>query len=399
MSTELVKRENVEMIVKNAPLSYQENQASHDKCLAFGRQILNDIQKAGSMTDELDQRAAEFIERSKKTVKKMNEKRAPVTKLFDEIRTVFTNLENDVDPTKLSTIPGQLQKLRNEYAKKKREEAERKRREEERRQRIESVRNSYRIAVEEDYRQSFNRFLNQKFNQLIALNNSITLENIDQQMDAIKHFPVTLPENWETTVPSGALLPPELDSATTKDIRWKAMNELLPKFKEQFKFDLEDNRDSILATLPSKKKELQAIAHASAEEAAHRKEEIQRRESEEARLREEERRRKEEEEKQQQQVRQQQVDMAGLFSQSAVGSPIYQPKTQVKKKIVIKSALGFLDILNLWWATEGSVLSVEELSKKFKSQITHCEKLANDKSDPRLIQSDHIAYEEDVKAK
>lgn len=399
MSNQLVKRENVEIIVQNAPLSYQENQASHDKCLAFGQQILNDIQRTGGMTDELDQRAAEFIERSKKTVKKMNDKRAPVTKLFDEIRTVFTNLESDVDPTKPSTVPGQLQKYRNDYAKQKREEAERKRREEERRQRIEAARNSYRIAVEEDYRQTFYSFLNQKFNQLIALNNSITLENIDQQMEAIKRFPVTLPPDWETTVPSGALLPPDLDTNTTKEIRWKAMSELLPKFKEQFKFDLEDNRDSILATLPSKKKELQAIVNASVEEAARRKEEIERREAEEARLREEERRRKEEEEKQQQQVRQQQVDMAGLFSQSATASPVYQPKTQVKKKIVIKNALGLLDILNLWWITEGCTLSVDELSKKFKSQITHCEKLANEKSDPRLIQSEHIVYEDEVKAK
>lgn len=399
MSNELVKRENVEMIVQNAPLSYQENQASHDKCLSFGQQILNDIQRVGGMTDELDQRAAEFIERSKKTVKKMNDKRAPVTKLFDEIRTVFTNMENDIDPTKVTTVPGQLQKYRNDYAKQKREEAERKRREEERRQRIETARNSYRIAVEEDYRQSFNRFLNQKFNQLIALNNSITLENIDQQMEAIKRYPTTLPEDWSTTVPSGALLPSDLDVNTTKDIRWQAMNELLPKFREQFCFDLQENRDSILITLPSKKKELQSIAHASAEEAARQKEEMQRREAEEARLREAERRRKEEEEKQQQQVRQQKVEMTGLFSQSATASPIYQPKTQVKKKIVIKSALGFLDILNLWWITEGCTLSVDELSKKFKSQITHCEKLANEKSDPRLIESEHIAYEDEVKAK
>lgn len=91
--------------------------------------------------------------------------------------------------------------------------------------------------------------------------------------------------------------------------------------------------------------------------------------------------------------------MTGLFSKAAISTPFYQPKLQVKKKIVIKSPLGFLDVINLWWTTEGCELTVDELSKKFKSQITHCEKLANDKSNPHFIQSNHISYEDEVKAK
>lgn len=116
MSNELVKQENVEMIVKNAPQSYNENQISHDRCIETGKKLLADIQAAGGMNDELDQRAAEFINRARNTVKKMNDKRSPITKLFDEIRTVFTSMENDVDPTKAESVPGKLQKMRNDYA-------------------------------------------------------------------------------------------------------------------------------------------------------------------------------------------------------------------------------------------------------------------------------------------
>ena len=71
----------------------------------------------------------------------------------------------------------------------------------------------------------------------------------------------------------------------------------------------------------------------------------------------------------------------------------------MKKRIVVNDPRGFLDILNLWWTTEGVTLSVEELAKKFKTQLTLCERLANDKQDPRFIQSAYITYEDEVKAK
>lgn len=399
MSNELVKQENVEMIVKNAPQSYNENQISHDRCIETGKKLLADIHATGGMNDELDQRAAEFINRARNTVKKMNDKRSPVTKLFDEIRTVFTNMESDVDPAKPDSIPGKLQKMRNDFAAKKRAEAEARRREEELRQRVEVAKNRYRLAVEDDYQQSFNRMLNASFNELSMLNNSITLKNFEQQETSIRNFPITLSEDKITLLPSGAMIPAELNANDSLEIRRQVMTKLLPKFREQYRFDIGENRDNILFMLPSKKKELEAISQASAEEARRREEEMKLREAEEARKREEERLRKEEEERNRLKVQQQQTEMTGLFSKAAISTPFYQPKLQVKKKIVIKSPLGFLDVINLWWTTEGCELTVDELSKKFKSQITHCEKLANDKSNPHFIQSNHISYEDEVKAK
>lgn len=394
----LIKQENVEMIVRNAPQSYNENQSSHDNCLNFGKGILIRIQQEG-MTDELDQEVAAFIARARKTVKKMNEKRSPVTKLFDEIRTVFTKMEGDVDPDKSGTLPYQLQQYRNQYAAQKQKEIEARRREEALRQAREKALKSYRIAVEEDYKLSFNRMLNSKLNELTGLNNSITLENFEKQSALIRNFPVVLSEDWITTIPSGALLPPELDAETTRNIRREVMSGLLPRFREQYTFEIETNRDSIEEMLYSKKNELEEIAKAGVEEARRREEEMKQREAEEAKRREEERRRKEEEEKQKALVQQQQNEMAGLFAASQAAAPVYQPKLQVKKKIVISSPLGFLDILNLWWTSEGCNLSIEELSKKFKSQITYCEKLANDKSRQHFIESKYVTYEDDIKAK
>lgn len=398
METAIIKQENVELIVRNAPLSYQENQISHDRCIEYGQTLLNTISR-GQMTDELDQKAADYIERAKKTVKKMNEKRSPVTKLFDEIRTVYTGLENDIDPAKPGSIPAQLQNMRNQYAARKREEAEARRREEERRLQRETALSGYRNSVEADYKQSFSRMLNDKYNELTAINAGITLDNFPEREAKIKNFSTDLKEDWSTFLPSGVLVPALLTADECRDIRRSVMSELLPKFREQYTFDIGENKDNILRMLPSKKKELEAIAKSNAEETRLREEELKRREEEEARRREEERRRREEEESRQMQVKQQQQEMQGLFSQAQATTPSYQPKMNVKKRIVINSPLGFLEILSLWWITEGCQLSVEELSKKFKSQITHCEKLANDKKDPHFIQSQYISYEDEVKAK
>lgn len=398
METTIIKQESVELIVRNAPLSYQENQISHDRCIQRGQEIIDAI-NCGQMTDELDQKAAEYIERAKKTVKKMNEKRSPITKLFDEIRTLYTSLENEVDPSKTSSIPAQLQSIRNKYAVKKREEAEARRREEERRIQKETAFSTYRNKVEMDYKQSFTRMLNDKFNELSAISASVTLENYSQQEAKLKDFPTRLSEEWSTFLPSGILQPSLLSTDECLEIRRSVMTELLPQFHEQYMFDIEENRDALLLMLPSKKKELEAISQANAEEAARRAEELKKREEEEARKREEERLKREEEEARQMQVKQQQQEMQGLFSQAQVAAPSYRPKMNIKKRIVINSPLGFLEILNLWWTTEGYQQSMEELGKKFKSQITHCEKLANDKNDPHFIQSEYISYEDEVKAK
>ena len=119
--------DNVAAIVSDAPKHYLKNRTSHDNCLAACGSLLDAIRQTG-MTDELDKKAATYIERTRRTVRAMSDLRSPVTKMFDWIRSEFTTLENDIDPTKAGTIPYQLQQLRNQYAARKREEEEARRR-------------------------------------------------------------------------------------------------------------------------------------------------------------------------------------------------------------------------------------------------------------------------------
>ena len=107
----IIKQENIQTIISVAPQSYRDNKLSREKCEAAGQEILDAIMQSG-MTDELDQRAALYIEKARKTVKKMNERRSPVTKLFDDIRKEFTAMESAIDPAKSNTIPYILQQHR-----------------------------------------------------------------------------------------------------------------------------------------------------------------------------------------------------------------------------------------------------------------------------------------------
>lgn len=399
MSNELILREdNIRLVMQQAPQAWRDNQQSHDRCLASCQTLLDTIEAEG-MNDELDQKAETYIRKSRNTVKKMNEQRSAVTKLFDEIRAVFTTLENDVDPAKKGSIPFRLQEQRNAYAARKQREAEERRRAEQERQRLQLMRDTYRADVEADYRQTFNGHLNQKYNQLAGLMQTVTLDNFDNQAALIESFATELPDDYARLLPSGTRIPAGLDVAEAKAIRQEALDRLIPQFHEQYSFEMSENKAAILAMLPGKRQELEAISKASAEEAAKRAEEMKRREAEEAAKREQERQRREQEEAAKAQAQKQQAEMAGLFDQAKAATPTYQPKTQVRKRIVVTDPRGFLDILNLWWTTEGVTLTVDELAKKFKTQLTLCERLANDKQDPRFIQSAYIQYEDEVKAK
>lgn len=399
MSNELILREdNIRLVMQQAPQAWRDNQQSHDRCLASCQSLLDTIEAEG-MSDELNQKAETYIRKSRNTVKKMNEQRSAVTKLFDEIRTVFTTLENDVDPAKKGSIPYRLQEQRNAYAARKQREAEERRRAEQERQRLQLMRDTYRADVEADYRQTFNSHLNRKYNQLADLMQAVTLENFDEQACQLQAFPTELPDDYASLLPSGTRIPAGLDSNEAKAIRQEVLQMVVPQFREQYSFEIGENKAAILAMLPGKRQELEAIARSSAEEASKRAEEMKRREQEEAARREQERQRREQEEAARQQTQKQQAEMAGLFDQAKAATPEYQPKTQVRKRIVVTDPRGFLDILNLWWTTEGVTLTVDELAKKFKTQLTLCEKLANDKQGPRFIQSAYIQYEDEVKAK
>lgn len=398
MSSELaiIKQENIQTIVSAAPQSYNDNKLSCERCISAGQSILNAITTNGGMTDELDKEAALFIEKARKTVKKMNEKRSPVTKLFDDIRREFTVIENAIDPTKVDTIPYKLQQYRNQYAAKKRAEEEKRRQEEYKRQQAEQARVKLRQDIEGDFKAQFQTHLNQSINWLTTKDNSVTLENYNTVYSEVKNFSVSLPADWLHNLHTLIRIPGNVSVDELRQIETGTKERLGKQFTEQYTAEIQDNKDFILDRLPSKKANLERMAQADAAEAARVKAEMEERQRKEAEAREAERKRKEEEEKQKAEMARQQAEMNGLFSEQA-SMQNYQPKVKVTQKIELLNPEGIMPILSMWWSKEGCTLSVEELSKLFKKQITFCEKLAN--KDSVYIENESVQYIDDVKAK
>lgn len=388
----IVRQENIATIVKAGPQSYQTNALSCQRCAEAGQQLLDEIERNG-MSDELDKRLAAYIEKTRKTVKAMNERRSPVTKLFDQVRSEFTVLENTIDPTKKDTVPFRIAQYRNAYAAKKREEEERRRQAELAAQEAIRAKESYRAAVEEDYRRSFNNLVTTSINELTKLNTDVTLENYTAVFDTVTGYQSTLPADW--CPPSAVRLPYNVSPEDARIIRYEVFRKLFTSFEEQFVFEVDEYRREILDKLPSKKIELERMAEADAAEAARLKAEMAKREAEEAARKEQERQKAEAEAQQKAELDKANAEMSGLFG-VAKAEQVYTPKSKVSKKIKVNDPGAFLNIVSMWWQREGCTLSVDELSKIFKKQLTFCEKLAT--KEDIFVEAAGLEYYDDVKA-
>lgn len=390
--------QNFGTIVKAAPQAYSENSVSHDRCLQFGQDLLRRADAEG-MSDALDQEIATFIERARKTVRKMNGKRSAVTQLFDGIRSAYTTLENEVDPTKKGTVPALLQERRNKYAAMKREQYEAEQRRKQMEQAKAMARSKYAADVEDDLLRSFNALVATECNRLIELDKSLTLDNFTAVSAVVKSTGDQLPQDWLASLRPQVMLPSALSPEDARAVAAEVMQKMTERFTEQYAFEISTTRDDILDRMPSKRKELERIAKANAEEAERIKAQMEERDRKEAEQREKERADREAKEKAAAELAAQKQEMDGLFAAAEVQVNQYQPKTQVKKRINVLNPEGFMQVVGMWWAQYGCTLSVEELEKVFSKQLTFCNKLANDKEHALFIKSEHIEYIDDVKAK
>ena len=397
MSNEItiIRPENMREIMQAAPQCYELNRQSRDNCVNAGQNILNTIQQQG-MDDELDKQAAAFIEKARRTVKVMNERRSPVTKLFDQVRAAYTVVENEIDPTKAGTIGYQLQQLRNQYAAKKRAEEEKRLREEMERRRAEEAARKFRMDVEDDFKQKFQDLVNSTLNKITEVDNNLTLENYDNSLALLRSIKATTEDcvpAWIETLHTSRLIPMGIKVA---DVEKEIKQKLCKQFCDQYLSEVGDTVDYTIDRLPSKKANLERMAKADAEEAARIKAEMEARQKAEAERMEKERAAREAEEKRKAEMERGAAEMKSLFDGQAavVGC---QPKTKVTKKINLLNPEGIMPILSLWWSKEGCTLTVEELAKMFKKQITFCEKLAN--KEDIFVRNESVEYIEEVKAK
>ena len=250
-----------------------------------------------------------------------------------------------------------------------------------------------------DLLRQFNSLVTSTCNRFIELDKSLTLDNYAIVYDGIKNTRDELPSEWFAALRPSVLLPSVLSPEEARAIAAEVKQKMHQRFTEQYTFEVSTNRDDILDRLPSKRKELERIAKANKEEAERIKKEMEERERKEAEQREKERAEREAKNKAAAELEAQKQEMNGLFGAAELQVNQYQPKTSVKKRLNVLNSEGFMQVVGMWWAQCGCTLSVAELEKIFAKQLTFCNKLANDKEHPVFIQSEHLEYVDDVKAK
>lgn len=398
MSTELIKIEEFTSLMKSAPDALGKNQKSIANCNSAGQAILDTIQGEG-MTDELDAKAAEYLKKVNVTITNMKSRRAPVTQLFDRIRSIFTTDEKAIDPKDKSTIPGKIAAERDRYAALKREEERRKQQEMQRQANIEKERGTYRLAIEQAINTHMSSYFAEQQKNLSHIWESITLATFELKEKSIRGWSTLYPrEHFDTF--NQDITTYYLDAQTKENIKAEILNNKYSAFSQQYKFDMEDLRQSFIDRLSSKKQELieeEELRKKDAEAAAKAEAERKQREEEERKQRELEIQQKEHEQQQKAESSIQSAQMNSLFATAAASVTTRTSKAKVTERIKILHPAGFLEIYQMWWINEGQNLTIEELEKIHKKMISFCEKKANS-DDEMKIKSKYIRYEEEVKA-
>lgn len=398
MSTELIKVEEFTSLMKSAPDALGKNQKSIANCNSAGQAILDTIQGEG-MTDELDAKAAEYLKKVNVTITNMKNRRAPVTQLFDRIRSIFTTDEKAIDPKDKSTIPGKIAAERDKYAALKREEERRKQQEMQRQANIEKEKGTYRLAIEQAINTHMSSYFAEQQKNLNHIWESITLATFELKEKSIRGWSTLYPrEHFDTF--NQDITTYYLDAQTKANIKAEILSNKYSAFSQQYKFDMEDLRQSFIDRLSSKKQELieeEELRKKDAEAAAKAETERKQREEEERKQRELEIQQKEHEQQQKAESSIQSAQMNSLFATAAASVTTRTSKAKVTERIKILHPAGFLEIYQMWWINEGQNLTIEELEKIHKKMISFCEKKANS-DDEMKIKSKYIRYEEEVKA-
>lgn len=398
MSTELIKVEEFTSLMKSAPDALGKNQKSIANCNSAGQAILDTIQGEG-MTDELDAKAAEYLKKVNVTITNMKNRRAPVTQLFDRIRSIFTTDEKAIDPKDKSTIPGKIAAERDKYAALKREEERRKQQEMQRQANIEKEKGTYRLAIEQAINTHMSSYFAEQQKNLSHIWESITLATFELKEKSIRGWSTLYPrEHFDTF--NQDITTYYLDAQTKANIKAEILSNKYSAFSQQYKFDMEDLRQSFIDRLSSKKQELieeEELRKKDAEAAAKAETERKQREEEERKQRELEIQQKEHEQQQKAESSIQSAQMNSLFATAAASVTTRTSKAKVTERIKILHPAGFLEIYQMWWINEGQNLTIEELEKIHKKMISFCEKKANS-NDEMKIKSKYIRYEEEVKA-
>ena len=399
MSHELaVKESQLQEIATQTNVILQQNINSADKALEFGQTLIGKIEQQGGLNDELDKECNAYLVKVRRTLELMNERRRPITQLFDQIKKHFTAEESKLDPKK-SDVYVRLQSYRDAFAEAKAKEREKKEAEAKRKLEAARERSSAVENITIQLNNSFYNYLEKVVDEIYLSFNSVTLDNYFDRAQGIASISGVYPKSvFESFTPKIRTV--YLNESEVKEIITEALSDkVFEKFSTEFSEKIEQVKEDCLDKLPGKKEELEEIAKAEKEDA--KRAEKLKKEAEARQTAEKERLKKEAAEKEklaneEAGRKKAEADMGSLFENSKQVEVADESQVRKSLTIHIGHPAAFVQIFQVWFEEEGSKLPVDKLEKKTLGQMKRfCETLAS--KDGVLIDSPYIKYKEDFK--
>lgn len=384
-------------IVQTAPAILLDNKGRHDKAIAYGENLLNKAEQTG-MNDELDALMSDYQAKLRVTYKTIYEARRPFTQIVDEVKKEFTTLEAAIDPAGKSNIFFNIQRVRDIYVTEKVKAQKAKEAEALRLQNIEKEKIDIEKQVEIAINQGFGEYLLKAKQSLNNIFEGITLQTIENDQKNIQTFEINLPKESFASFTKrhffvNYITPMEVEEI----IKMKGSDEVYSDLNIICGIDLKEYKKELIEKIPSKKKELESIATADAEEAEKLQKEADERKASEAKRLEEEAAQKVKETNQASEVAAVgKVLEATVATQAELFTEAPKTKDGYQIQIANKAAYGL--IFQFWFEKEGKLLDSEKIEKKTIAQMKKfCEDLAI-KNDEKIV-SPLLKYVETYKAK
>ena len=417
--------ENSLDVLKTGPEILIANQIRKNKAIIVGTNILSAID-ANGMSPDLDERSMKYLTNIATAKKEMNESRAGVTQIMDQLKQMFTTVENDLDIKKPGSIPAKIQKHRNEYAKQVAEEQERKRKEAEKDAAKKKEAIELRSSVESKLSKYFNDYLLSVKTKFQNQFNDLRLENFADNAAAIRQYEPTYSrkhfDQFSAGLYSSLHTPDEL-----KAIETEALDGAYEKLNDKYKTEMITTKATIVEQLPSKHAELieqkkladerdrlekEAAAEKDAKQKKIAEENLRIAKERELQLQEEQKRREEEEQirlkkeaeefkaKEQQEIdikAQGEQTMVMFDQEAAIAEATPAPEVRQGFEITVLHPVGFTQLFALWFENEGKNLPIDKIGNtKLDQMKTFCEKFAH--KEGFFIESKFIKYEASFKA-
>lgn len=424
------------------------HQTRASRAIAVAQDILIKWDEANKITDPeqkkaaleaIDTRSNKFLANSTGAVKEMAEARKAITQLMDEVKSMFTSEENKINPEK-SADAQKIQQYRNNYAKWLIAEQERIKKE----AALKAAKEKEAGDMQSSWKTGITNFLNEqlalKKTKMNNAFNAITLETFEEKKIQL----IGMSPKFNMALVQQIVL---ADIRTTyhnteeyDKMKFDAKDMYdYDLFSSQWEADITSLKNSLVSRLNSKKEELEEterlrleaeeneknrqaeLAKIKDKEARERaeKEAAEKKEAEQREIarKEQERIDRENAEKlklqQEEEKRKKDAEEAAtreaaartaktLFDQVAASADAGTAPT-ARKSFTIKvlHPAGWVELFTFWYQKEGLTMTVEEIEKKTMKQIkSFVEKAAKGTKDaqPEMIESQHVVYEEEVKA-